>query len=54
MRLQPAVEMSPLLIEPIHEGNTFSDMHYTQEAQMLLGWPTHGAKSIFATVKAIE
>ena len=25
-----------------------------QEAQLLLGWPTHGAKSIYLEVKAIE
>ncbi len=27
---------------------------FKQEAQLWLGWPTHGAKSIYLAVKVIE
>ena len=35
----------------VHEATATT---HEQEAQLLLGWPTIGDKSIFATVKAIE
>ena len=39
--------------EEMNEGET-NEEYDEQEAQLLLGWPTHGAKSIYLEVKIIE